>query len=183
VRQYTVWTREIDARLEALWLGGVSASQISGELWREFRIAVSRSAVIGRLSRKRITRPALTPSARAQSAKAARPQLRRRKIVRLTNHGNRFDRVEVNAPNDWKDDAADLSIPFEQRRGILDLTAGDCRWPVGDPAKPGFFFCGGAALEGSPYCPCHARRAFTTPTKRRTRAEADRVPPPRRWAA
>jgi GcrA cell cycle regulator len=36
-----------------------------------------------------------------------------------------------------------------------------CHWPLGDPAEPGFHFCG-AAVEryGRPYCDLHSARAY-----------------------
>lgn len=34
-----------------------------------------------------------------------------------------------------------------------------CRWPFGDPGKAGFHFCGGMALDGSPYCARHGAAA------------------------
>jgi GcrA cell cycle regulator len=57
------------------------------------------------------------------------------------------------------DAAADLTIPARQRKTIFELTADTCRWPVGTPGHPGFFFCGGAT-GGDLYCPAHACRAF-----------------------
>lgn len=36
-----------------------------------------------------------------------------------------------------------------------------CSWPVGDPAKPGFRYCGGLSLTGKPYCREHMDRAYT----------------------
>jgi GcrA cell cycle regulator len=53
----------------------------------------------------------------------------------------------------------DFIIPAGQRCGILALTSKTCRWPVGDPRTPGFFFCGGEAEENCPYCRHHAEIA------------------------
>lgn len=53
----------------------------------------------------------------------------------------------------------DAQIPFEQRKQLFDLECGDCRWPVGHPGTPGFFFCGGKIISESPYCPAHHKRA------------------------
>ena len=51
-------------------------------------------------------------------------------------------------------------IPIGQRCTILDLTDSKCRWPIGDPGQPDFFFCGGRAIESLPYCGYHARVAY-----------------------
>lgn len=44
--------------------------------------------------------------------------------------------------------------------GMLELTEKTCRWPLGDPKKSGFHFCGGRALPGIPYCSGHAAVAY-----------------------
>ena len=35
-----------------------------------------------------------------------------------------------------------------------------CRWPLGDPADPGFRFCGARTAGRGPYCRTHLRQAF-----------------------
>lgn len=49
------------------------------------------------------------------------------------------------------------SIPSEpdppmSRVTFLELEERMCRFPYGDPQKPGFSFCGKTKLEGIPYC-------------------------------
>ena len=36
----------------------------------------------------------------------------------------------------------DLAIPMSERVTIMDLRESMCRWPMGDPTKPEFRFCG-----------------------------------------
>lgn len=52
----------------------------------------------------------------------------------------------------------DRLIPIAQRRTLMQLDAHTCRWPVGDPGTPGFFFCG--ATTAKVYCKAHQRRAW-----------------------
>lgn len=67
--------------------------------------------------------------------------------------------------------------PIGQRCGILELTDDKCRWPIGDPHQPDFFFCGGRALAGLPYCGFHARIAYAPVADRRREARlAERAP-------
>jgi len=40
------------------------------------------------------------------------------------------------------------------------LPDGACRWPLGDPAKPGFAFCGAPRLSRRPYCSSHLSQAL-----------------------
>jgi hypothetical protein len=58
------------------------------------------------------------------------------------------------------DPAIDASIPAAHRRYFLDLDSQSCRWPVGDPASPDFFFCGAQPLVDKPYCAEHCARAY-----------------------
>jgi hypothetical protein len=47
-----------------------------------------------------------------------------------------------------------------QRRSLLELSDDTCKWPVGDPATPDFFYCGAPAHNGRPYCEHHCLRAY-----------------------
>ena len=60
-------------------------------------------------------------------------------------------------------------IPLGQRRSLLELTENTCRWPIGDPGNPDFFFCGGQTISSLPYCAFHARLAYQPPNARRDR--------------
>lgn len=55
--------------------------------------------------------------------------------------------------------AETIAVPAEQRKSFAELTSTNCRWPIGDPQLPGFFFCGAASDQVSPYCAHHHRRA------------------------
>lgn len=50
---------------------------------------------------------------------------------------------------------------------LLDLKAGECRWPIGDPREADFGFCGHGAIVGLPYCPEHAKAAYQAATRNR----------------
>ncbi|PKQ03506.1 MAG: GcrA cell cycle regulator, partial [Alphaproteobacteria bacterium HGW-Alphaproteobacteria-11] len=56
-----------------------------------------------------------------------------------------------------------------QRATVLTLTEHTCKWPIGDPGRPGFHFCGRGADNGSPYCTEHARMAYQPAQARRNR--------------
>lgn len=51
-------------------------------------------------------------------------------------------------------------IPEDQRLSLIQLTERTCKWPIGDPLQPGFYFCGQHSDEESPYCEFHHRRAI-----------------------
>ena len=55
---------------------------------------------------------------------------------------------------------ADIEIPLDERKGLDDLEANDCRWPFGDPKEEGFHFCNRKQSAGGyPYCEHHTNRA------------------------
>jgi GcrA cell cycle regulator len=42
----------------------------------------------------------------------------------------------------------------------LTLSSRTCRWPLGDPAKEGFHYCGVPPQSGRPYCDEHGRMSY-----------------------
>jgi GcrA cell cycle regulator len=52
---------------------------------------------------------------------------------------------------------------------LMELTERTCKWPIGDPATPDFWFCGLAAVPGKPYCEAHVGVAFQPMSSRRDR--------------
>ena len=52
---------------------------------------------------------------------------------------------------------------------LMELTERTCKWPVGDPATPHFWFCGLPVQQGKPYCEAHVGVAFQPMSSRRDR--------------
>lgn len=50
-------------------------------------------------------------------------------------------------------------ISKKERKTILQLTEKTCKWPIGNPGDPEFYFCGRQVTPGSPYCEHHAKNA------------------------
>ena len=84
-----------------------------------------------------------------------------------------IDKVEVELDPVTSDNV----VPMRQRLSLLELNKATCHWPIGDPSSPDFFFCGGKALTGLPYCAHHSRVAYQPATDRR------RTPPNANWSA
>lgn len=130
------WTKERTARLRELHARGLSSREIAHKL------DVSRDSVIGKLSRLKLG-PA-TPVWRKNH---------------FTNHGNRFGPVDDVLPVlPTMPHGAD--VPVGQRRTLLQLGLGICKWPFGEPQSSDFFFCGGGAVDGKPYCQHHCSVAY-----------------------
>lgn len=170
------WTDERVERLKTLWSEGLSASQIAAELG-----SVTRNAVIGKVHRLGLSgrakpqvqasRPAQAPRLKT-SAPAVRPSQPAPRPARPITVGNVVVK-SIEAPETSTAVAVAPSheaepIAFE-RMSILNLTEQTCKWPIGDPGRPDFFFCGRKSDSGIPYCAYHARIAYQPSAERKAR--------------
>jgi GcrA cell cycle regulator len=154
------WTDERVELLKKLWAEGLSASQIAAELG-----GVTRNAVIGKVHRL-----GLASRAKSTSAGIPRPRKPRTHMLRVArpmSRGANALALAYELEPEPELGMIDNVIPLGQRRTLLELTDKTCRWPIGDPATPEFFFCGGNPLIGLPYCHYHARIAYQPPAERR----------------
>jgi GcrA cell cycle regulator len=166
----TFWTTNSVELLTKLWADGLSASQIAAELG-----GISRNSVIGKVHRLglpgRPKRPAGTrlrrrkPRSQGATMRTVRPSIRGNTTLALMHA---FESERGPEP-----EVIENIIPIGQRCSTLELREGKCRWPIGDPSTPDFFFCGGKTSEGLPYCGYHSRIAYQPATdRRRTRRTA-----------
>jgi GcrA cell cycle regulator len=185
------WTDERVETLKKLWMEGLSASQIAGELGQ----GVTRNAVIGKVHRLKLSarakptntapraRPAAprptprrpagpsagmpgmgTASAAAAAVGKMRPAMSRPQSVGATAlaHNPEMETELYVAPV-----AAEIFIPEDKRLSLLQLSESTCKWPIGDPLSKDFYFCGQHSLESGPYCEFHSRRAYHQVDKKR----------------
>jgi GcrA cell cycle regulator len=54
----------------------------------------------------------------------------------------------------------------------LGVSAGGCKWPIGDPKSPDFTYCGDSALPDHPYCAKHCALAYANWEERSRSANA-----------
>ena len=168
------WTDERVERLKSLWSEGLSASQIAAELG-----GVTRNAVIGKVHRlglsgrakpqSQAARPAqaprsktAAPSARPPSVPGARPN----RPVTIGNVALKPTEAAEPAPRAVTAPVEAEPVVFEKVT-ILHLNENTCKWPIGDPGRPDFFFCGRKSDAGIPYCQHHARIAYQPSAERR----------------
>ncbi|MPZ40902.1 MAG: GcrA-like regulator [Rhizobiales bacterium] len=155
------WTTERVQQLRSYVTAGFTCSQIADE------IGVTRNAVIGKIHRLGLSpggRPGRKPAALAQQMRTApaRPRARPTLLSRLLRA------AAVEEPT-----VAPLTTievqPAEnaQRCSLIELAGGRCRWPLSDPGKIDFGFCGDEAIPGISYCAGHARIAYRLPSGRR----------------
>ena len=172
------WTEERVELLKKLWLEGLSASQIAGVLGE----GVTRNAVIGKVHRLKLTGRAKPASSTPRARTAPRSTGGIRRVSTSSSNGSSlgaimkrrsmsagaatqgatalkisedFEREVYVAPQ-----VQELFIPVEDRLSLLELNEHTCKWPIGDPLTPDFYFCGQHSEEGKPYCDFHSRRAY-----------------------
>jgi GcrA cell cycle regulator len=149
------WTAERIEQLRHCVVTGLTCSEIAAE------IGVSRNAVIGKIHRLGLS-PGRPAGAQAQDCPphARRPRApTQRRRLQLAYAQTAVDGGEPI----MRDAAIDSAHPCS----LSDLAERKCRWPLGDPVKPDFAFCGNEAVQGFTYCIGHARMAYRPPERRR----------------
>ena len=146
------WTDERVSLLKKLWLDGLSASQIAKQLG-----GVTRNAVIGKVHR-------LGLSGRAAPSQPARPVFKAprpaRPAVQVQPVTRRPAAVEAPMPVVYRAEEVGSAT-------VLTLGAHMCKWPIGDPSRDGFSFCGRrTGGDDGPYCGEHAALAYQPAQKK-----------------
>jgi GcrA cell cycle regulator len=163
----TGWTDDRVELLAKLWGEGLSASQIAAALGG----GVTRNAVIGKVHRLGLSGRVKAGAPVAQ--RPAKPRLVSTPVAvpgigaepgRIPAREPEPATMPVSADTRW---AAEEVAPPADRVSILDLRDSMCKWPIGDPAKPDFGFCGGRAVSGLPYCSHHCRMAYQPVAERK----------------
>lgn len=173
------WTDERVALLKKLWMEGLSASQIAGELSG----GVTRNAVIGKVHRLKLSARAkpTNVAARPKTPRASAPRrptssatpATPRSTINVSSQRRAAaapmigatalkieSEVETEVAMEVQAQPVELFIPVEERVSLLQLTEKTCKWPIGDPMSSEFHFCGRESEEGKPYCDFHSRRAY-----------------------
>jgi GcrA cell cycle regulator len=132
------WTEERIEALRALWMQGLTASQIAERLG-----GVSRNAVIGKAHRLGLSaRP--SPIKREPGAKPV-PMPRPARVAPPQHHAEPAPMPAAPpAPQPQLSAKAPGAAPAGGSKG--------CMWPIGDPKQAGFHFCGAPSEAGRPYC-------------------------------
>ena len=184
------WTDERVEMLKQLWTEGLSASQIADRLG-----GVSRNAVIGKVHRLKLESRAKSTSVSPQVVElspAAMPQFASIEVTETVvmprfsaplqaaaQRSSMPRTIGATALKMDPDEEHELLqaeevvqttgevVPISRKLTLVQLTEGTCKWPVGDPLKPDFHFCGNSARDASPYCVYHAKLAFQPASERR----------------
>lgn len=151
---YVGWTDERVEQVRNLWRAGHSAGAIASMIGN-----TTRNAVIGKVSRLGLPGRKVT--------------VRRPPNDRWNTEDRRMERgdrpfkqsLKPRTPKpDWRaEPLPETPVTDIARVATADLEPHHCRWPVGDPKRSDFGYCGCQKIEGLSYCSTHARRAYTVP--------------------
>lgn len=161
--RYSDWTDDRIAALKKLWAEGLSARCIAGRLG-----GITRSAVIGKVHRLGLPGRATQHRFNAGSKRPHKP--RRHHDPRSFKFASQRPSAAVFVAEPYAPPPKP-NIPESERKTLLQLEDGDCRFPVTD--GPPHQFCARAKVAGLPYCADHARIAYAPP---QPRAERPRSP-------
>jgi GcrA cell cycle regulator len=166
------WTEDRVERLKKMWLEGMSASQIAGELG-----GVTRNAVIGKVHRLGMSgrgKPTSTASSRPRKTSSSGSSRRTTSSTPRTVGATAL-KAEAAPLQDARPEPKPMKLEVYEgakKLSIMELTENTCKWPIGDPATDDFYFCGCKAEEGSPYCTYHAKIAYQSSRDRRSERRA-----------
>lgn len=162
------WTDERIESLRKYRHEGLSAAGIAAALGG----GLTRNAVIGKLHRLGLRTEPRAPSPRSHPKHRIKPQGRAiagsRIAARTRGDPNMVTLIDAIAFEPPLDGAAfDAAIPQSQRRTLLELREGECKWPVGEGAE--MFFCAAEQHGSLPYCYHHSLRAYQPAAPRQDR--------------
>ena len=149
------WTLEKVSKLKQLWGKGNTAGQIATIIG-----GVTRNAVIGKAYRLNLAA----------------------KSVQKKNNFNQVSQHQEHAPQPerktrksrFKSLLLDKSFEPENPKSLEELHDEICRWPIGHPNEPDFYFCGRKSMKDFSYCKLHVLYAFQPKNKKEDLIEKDK---------
>ncbi len=150
------WTDDRVDTLKKLWAKGLSASAIAGTIGE-----VTRNAVIGKAHRLRLAGRATTSRKRQPLRPSPLfPARSRSRNIRSRPRACQDRQPHSNATPKLISILPELGAPPEQLITIQSLNERTCHWPIGDPKRDGFHFCGRSKPERRAYCDHHAALSY-----------------------
>ncbi len=156
------WSAEAEAILRAAIADRLSSARARDRL-KAAGVIKSRSAVIGKARRMGLSFAdgKCLPAPPEAQRLASRHESRRRGT----------------APPPRRGPASGRGSPVS----LAALGPRQCRWPIGDPGREGFGFCGRRQVRGSSYCATHRRQSLLKGGRDRCADREHRQGRERRW--
>ncbi|WP_371396828.1 GcrA family cell cycle regulator [Fretibacter rubidus] len=157
------WTDDRVEVLTKLWAEGLSASQIAKQLG-----GVTRNAVIGKVHRLGLSgRAKPSRPATIRTTKPSAPRTRTTARTTTVTTPSAPARTARQAPAKPPTPPVEAKpLPSGEYATIMTIRDHMCKWPIGDPSKSDFRFCGRKTDPSTPYCDAHSSVAYQ-PSRRR----------------
>jgi len=149
------WTEEKVNKLKELWGKGKTASQIS-----EIIGGVSRNAVIGKAHRLNLSAKIKTRSA-----------VPNKELERSNENNNPLSKRSRKSR--FKSLIIEKDFEPENPKQLEELDENSCKWPIGHPNEPDFYFCGRSSLKDFSYCRLHILYAYQPKGKKEDAVEKE----------
>ena len=148
------WTPEKVSKLKELWGKGNTAAQIASIIGE-----VTRNAVIGKAYRLNLTVKSI-------------PKINNfKQVSHLRENTAQPDRKTRRSK--FKSLLLDKNFEPENPKSLEELHDEICRWPIGHPDEPNFYFCGRKSMKNFSYCKLHVLYAFQPKNKKEDLIEKD----------
>ena len=141
------WTPEKVGKLKKLWGNGNTASEIAGIIG-----GVTRNAVIGKAHRLNLVTKSVPKNA---TNKQNQQNLVSNSLNERKTRKSKFKSLLI-----------DKDFEPENPKSLEQLDDGICRWPIGHPDEPSFYFCGRKSMSDFSYCKLHVLYAFQPKNKK-----------------
>lgn len=143
------WNDERVELLKKLWGAGKTAAEIAQQLGEN----ITRNAVIGKAHRLGLSGRASPIQRKSKKTQANTPSPK-------PKVGTQAHEEQVRLHEKANEPRPDGGV------SLMELKDRMCHWPIGDPKKSGFHFCGARGVPGLPYCGEHAAIAYQSSAKR-----------------
>ena len=141
------WTPKKVDKLKELWGKGNTAAQIASIIGD-----VTRNAVIGKAYRLNL------------GVKSQRKNSNFKQAVRAQKNG--VGHEKKTRKSKFKSLLLDKNFEPENPKSLEELNDEICRWPIGHPNEPNFYFCGRQSMKDFSYCKLHVLYAFQPKNKK-----------------
>ena len=141
------WNQQKVDDLKKLWNEGVATSRIGEQL------GFTKNAVIGKAFRLGLERRQNSRKKASQSASYSSTTLYRETITPSSS-------IPI------KKESTRRREKFSFKKSIVGTGSfKSCQWPIGDPLKEGFHYCGCENIPTKPYCIEHYKKAYNVDEK------------------